>query len=81
MQKFTRDMFDVKIKEKGSVDKSNISNLVKSSDLDIKFAMRATEADLKSEQDEITKWQTFVSSYFFGKIFFEDDGTHNYLVF
>ena len=55
MQKFMRDIFDVKIKEKGSVDKSDISNLVKSSDLDIKFAMRATEADLKSEQDKITK--------------------------
>lgn len=37
------------------INKHDISNLVKSSDLDIKFAMRATEADLKSEQDKITK--------------------------
>ena len=35
---------------------------------------------MKKEQDEIMKLQTFNSSYFRCKRFFEDYGTQNYLV-
>ena len=41
----------------------------------------ATKAELKIEQDKMTKLQTFDSSHFRGKINFEDNDTQNYLVF
>ena len=70
-----------KIKEKGLVDKSNISGFIKDLDLDKKIATLATKAELKSEQDKIAKLEAFVSSYFHGKSHFEDDGIQNYLIF
>ena len=69
------------MKEKGLVDKSDISGFIDSSGLDKKLPTLATKADLKAEQDKIVKLQVFDSSYFCGKIHFEDDGTENYLVF
>ena len=41
----------------------------------------AAKAELKAEQDKITKLQVFDSSYFPGKSYFEDDHTQNYSVF
>ena len=41
----------------------------------------AAKAELKAEQDKITKLQVFDSSYFPGKSCFEDDHTQNYSVF
>ena len=41
----------------------------------------ATKAELKIEQDKMTKLQAFDSSHFRGKINFEDNDTQNYLVF
>ena len=79
--KFTSEVLDTKMKEKGLVDKSDISGFIDSSGLDKKLATLATKADLKAEQDKIVKLQVFDSSYFCGKIHFEDDGTENYLVF
>ena len=32
-------------------------------------------------ENEVNKLKTFNSSYFIGKSHFEEDGTHNYLVF
>ena len=32
-------------------------------------------------ENEVNKLKTFDSSYFIGKSHFEEDGTHNYLVF
>ena len=69
------------MKEKGLVDKSDISGFIDSSGLDKKLATLATKADLKAEQDKIVKRQAFALSYFRGKRHFEDDGTQNYLVF
>ena len=40
--------------------------------------MVATKAELKAKQDKIVHFQAFESSYFQGKIYFEDDGTQNY---
>ena len=46
-----------------------------------KVATLATKAELKIEQDGVTKLQAFDSSYFHGKSHFKYDGTQNYLVF
>ena len=54
------------IKENKLVDQYDISNLVKTSDL-------ATKAELEAEQDKREKFQTFDSSYFHGKNYFDDD--------
>ena len=43
------------IKQKELLHKSNISNLVKNSDLNTKLATLATRAELKAEQDKIVK--------------------------
>ena len=47
--KFTKKILNVKIKEKGLLDKSNISNLVENSDLNTKLATLATKAELEAE--------------------------------
>ena len=41
----------------------------------------SNKAQLKAEQDKITKLETFDSNYFRIKSYFEGDGTQNYLVF
>ena len=64
---FTKEIFGAKIKEKGLVDKSDISNLVKIFDLNTKFATLTAKAELKSEQDKIVKFEAFDSSYYCGK--------------
>ena len=46
------------INEKGFIEKSNISNLIKNSDLNTKLATLATKAELKAKQDKIVKLQT-----------------------
>ena len=79
--KFTKVILDAKIKVKGLVDKSGISNLAKNSDLSSKFATSATKPKLKAEQDKIVKLQAFDSNYVHGKSHFEDDDTQNYSVF
>ena len=49
--------------------------------MDKRVATLAKKAELKAEQDKITKLQAFDSSYFQGKSHFENAGTRNYLVF
>ena len=44
------------------------------------MATLAAKVRLKVEQDKIVIPQAFDSSYFCGKIHFEDDGTQSYLV-
>ena len=46
-----------------------------------KAAKLAKRAEFKTEQDKITKLEAFDSSYFRGKIHFEDDGSQNCLTF
>ena len=46
--KFTTEILDTKIKEKRLLDKFNVSNLVKKSDLKRKLATLATKAELKA---------------------------------
>ena len=53
--KFTSEILDVMIKQKKLVNKSDISDLVKNSDLNTKLAILAVEAELKAEQDKIVK--------------------------
>ena len=43
------------IKQKKLVNKSDISDLVKNSDLNTKLAILAVQAELKKEQDKIVK--------------------------
>ena len=69
--KFTSEIHDAKIKEKGLVNKSNTSNLVKNSDLNTKIETLATKVELKAEEDKIVK----------KKSHFDDEGMKNYLVF
>ena len=79
--KFTKEMLDAKIKEKGSVNKSDITHLIQNSDLNTKLTTLATKAELKTQQDKIVKLQIFDSTYFRDKSYFENDGTQKYLVF
>ena len=79
--KIKKEILDPKIKEKRLVAKSDISNLVKKSDLITKPTVLATKAELKVEQDKIIKLHAFSLNYFHGKSRFKDDGTQNYLNF
>ena len=56
-----KKILDIKIKEKGLNDKSDVSNSIKSSDLITIFAVLAMKAELKVEQDKITKLHAFDS--------------------
>ena len=58
-----------------SSQKCDIYGFKDNSDLDQKITTLATKAKLNSDL------QAFDSSYFRGKSNFEDDGTHDYLVF
>ena len=78
--KFTKETLNAKIKEKGIVHKSNISNLVENSDSNTKLAT-STKTVLNAEQDKIVKLQEFDSSHLRGKNQLEDDDTQNYVVF
>ena len=55
VQKTDYDAKTSDIEEKELLHKSNISNLVKNSDLNTKLATLATRAELKAEQDKIVK--------------------------
>ena len=70
-------MLDAKIKHKELVNKSDISNLVKTSNLNTKLATFATKAELKAEQEKYLKLEEFDSRYFHGNDFFGDDGFQN----
>ena len=45
------------------------------------MATQATKAELKAEQNKVTKLQAFDSRYICIKSHLEDDDTQNYLVF
>ena len=77
------DILDAKITRKELLNKSDISNLIKNSDLNTKLKTLTAKADLKAEQDEIKELQVFDSSYFHGKtfFFFGDDGFQNMFVY
>ena len=79
--KFMSDILDAKVKEKELLDKSNISNLVKNSDLNLKLKTSATKAELKAEQDQMVKLQSHLLSYFLGKNFCDDVGFQNMFVY
>ena len=57
----------MKIKEKQLLDKSDITGFINNSDLNKKVGTLATNAELKKEQDKITKLKRFDWSYFCGK--------------
>ena len=58
------DHFCAKIKQKWLVNKSEIYNRVKNSDLNTNLWTLATKAELKPGQYKIVKLQAFESSYF-----------------
>ena len=74
---FRSGILETKVNEKGLVDKSNFSNLVKKFDLNIKLATLTTKAELKEKYDKIMKFQAFNSNNFRGKSHFEDDDRQN----
>ena len=57
------------------VDKSAVAGFINHAELDKKLATLATKAELKAEQDKISKLQAFDLSYFLGKGHFDEDGT------
>ena len=65
--KFMSEILNTKIKEKGLVNKSDISNLVKKIDLNTNLTTLATKADLKTEQGKIVKLSAFRLNYFLVK--------------
>ena len=67
--KFTSDILDAKIKQKELVNKSDISILVKNSDLDTKLGTLARKANIKAGKDKTEKLQTQDLSYFRGNFF------------
>ena len=86
--KFTKEIIDVKIKEKTLLHKSDISKLVKMFDLNTKLVTLATKVEYninnksrKAVKDKIVKLQAFDSNYSCRKSHFEDDATQSYLVF
>lgn len=79
--KFTGEIVNTKIKEKGLVGKCNIYGFKNYPDLDKKIEKRAEKAELKKDQDWTVKVQAFYFSWFCGKTHLEDDGMENYLVF
>ena len=58
-------------------NESNISGLVRNSDLNTKFETLATKAELKADQDKIVELQTHDLSCFLDKNIFGDDGFQN----
>ena len=67
--KFMSEILNTKIKEKGLVNKSDISRLVKKIDLNTNLTILATKADLKTEQGKIVKLSAFRLNYFLVKNF------------
>ena len=54
---------------------------IDNSDLNKKVETLAIKAELKAEQEKITKLEAFDSSYNRGKSYFSNDGTQNDLIF
>ena len=76
--KCTGQTLDANIKQKGLIEKSEISGFINNAGLDKKIvATLATKSELKVEQDKIIKLQVFDTSYFQGKSYFENYGTQN----
>ena len=71
------DAFKAKLKQANLVAKADFDNVVSS--LDSKIATNKTKNE--SIENELTKFKIFDSSYFIGKIHFEEDCKQNYLVF
>ena len=63
------------IKQKELVNKSDISNCVKKSELNIKLVTLATKAELKAEQEQMVKLQTYDLRYFPDKNFFGNESS------
>ena len=67
------------IKKKRLSDKSDTSNLVKSSDLKAKLATLATKAELKAKQDKNSESSDIWFKLSRSRSHFENHGTQNYL--
>ena len=67
--------------KKKIVDQSDIFFFVTNSDFNRKLATLATKAEFKAKQTKIVQLQAFDSGYFYGKIFFGDDGFQNIFVY
>ena len=70
-----------KIKQKELVNISDVSNLIKNSNLYLKLETLATKAALKAEQGKIVKLQTHDAYYFPSRHFFGEDGSQNMFVY
>ena len=69
------------MKEKKSVNESDISRFINNSDLENEIKPLATKAELKIEKDKILKLQTYDLSLLIGQSYFVNDSARNYLRF
>ena len=69
------------VNEKKLLDESGLNEKIKPFTAKEDIKALATKADLKAEKDEIVKLRAFDSICFHGNSHFENDGTHNCLVF
>ena len=69
------------VSEKKLLNESGLNEKIKPFTAKEDIKALAAKADFKAEKDEIVKLRAFDSIYFHGKSHFENDGTHNYLVF
>ena len=73
----TEDVFNARLAQANLITKTDFD--AKLSSLNRKITKNKSKHLLV--QNELKKLKTFDSSYFIGKIHFDEDGTHNYLLF
>ena len=76
--KLTADVFNARLKQANLLKKKTDFDALLST---FNMKISANRRQALFAQDELNKLKTFDSSYFIGKSHFEEDGTHNYLVF
>ena len=71
----------INLEQKELINKCDIFNLVKTSDVNTKVVILPTKSELREEKDKIARLQTFDLSYFHGKNFFGDNAWQNIFVY
>ena len=71
----------IRKKKNNQLKKLEISGFIDNTNLDEKIVTLEAKSELKADQEKITKFQTFDSSYFCDNGHFEDDATQVYLIF
>ena len=78
--KFKNNILDAKVKNKRLVHESDISGFIKKFYLDKKIETSAAKAELKTEQNEIVRLQTYDLSLFIAQRYYFNDGSQSFLI-